>query len=43
MASFMWENSFRFGFPPFFGFIMTDRFYPHKQALLCNSLKPCAT
>lgn len=30
MASFMWENSFRFGFPPFFGFIMTDRFYPHK-------------
>lgn len=37
MTSFMWENSFRFGF------IMTDRFYPHKQALLCNSLKPCVT
>lgn len=43
MTSFMWENAFRFGFPPFFGFIMTDRFYPHKQALFCNSLKPCAT
>lgn len=39
MTSFMWENSFRFGFPPSFGFIMTDRFYPHKQALLCNSPK----
>lgn len=31
MTSFMWENSFRFGFPPFFGFIITDRFYPHKH------------
>lgn len=26
MTSFMWENSFRFVFPPFFDFIMTDRF-----------------
>lgn len=32
MTSFMWKSPFRFDFPPFFGFIMTDRFYPHKQA-----------
>lgn len=30
MTSFMWKIPFRFGFPPFFGFIITDRFYPHK-------------
>lgn len=30
MTSFMWKSPFRFDFPPFFGFIITDRFYPHK-------------